>query len=110
MGKSGYRKWDLPPTVVQLVVDMCKDYDRRNVVINFNTASKDVIESHKRTNGIIDAALETVEQGLRRDMLNDIILNRGYNFSPTSPIISKCTYYLRKRQIVYTIAKQMFLI
>lgn len=110
MGKSEYRKWDLPPTVVQLVVDMCKDYDRRNVAISFKTASEEVIEAYKRTNGIIDNALQTVEKPLRRDMLNDIILNRGYNFSPTSPIVSKCTYYLRKRQIVYTIAKQMFLI
>jgi hypothetical protein len=89
---------------------MCIDYDRRNVAIKFETVPADVLQSYQQTNAIIDAALELVEVGIRRDMLNDIILDRGYHYSPISYLFAKNTYYARKRQIVYKIAKTLKLI
>ena len=77
-----YRKWGLPNSVVAIVRAMCVDYDRRNVAIKYNTVSDDVLKSYRELNGIINEALEEIEVGIRRDVLNDIILNRGYNFSP----------------------------
>lgn len=107
---SKANKWGLPPSVVRIVGAMCTDYDRRNVAIKFDKGSEDTLAYYRRINGIIDVALEEVEVGIRRDMLNDIILNRGYDYSPASPFLAKNTYYSRKRKIVYTIAKAMYLI
>lgn len=109
MGED-FRKWGLPINVVLIVRAVCSDYDRRNNIIKFNTASEEVIAHYREVNGCIDKALEEIEVGIRRDMLNDIILNRGYDFSPISPFLAKNTYYTRKRKTVYSIAKAMHLI
>lgn len=105
-----FRKWGLPNSVVAIVRAMCVDYDRRNTAIKYNTVSDEVLKSYRELNGIINEALEEIEVGIRRDVLNDIILDRGYNFSPASPFMAKDTYYARKRKVVYTIAAKIHLV
>jgi len=103
-------KWDIPYSVVKIVHSLCVDYDRRVVSIASTDTAPDVINQYKALNQVIDTALEEVEIGIRRTMLDDIQKHRGYDFSPASPYISKNTYYMRKRKIIHDIAKLLNLI
>ena len=110
MGRRITTKWDLPFSIVKIVSTICADYDRRRIAMQFKTDSADVIREYERLNGIIDSALLEIEVGIRRVMLDDVILGRGYDFSPASPFLAKNTYYQRKCKLVYDIAKGMMLV
>ncbi len=105
-----YFKYDIPTSVVDIVKTICADYNRRERAIKFGTITGEVLECYVRLNAIIDKALEEVEVGIRKDMLSDIQKRRGYDFSAASPVISKNTYYRRKRKLIYDIAKELALL
>ena len=103
-------KYDMPYTVVAIVKAVCADYERRGKVIRQGAASDDVRDSYARLNEAVDDALLLVEEGIRDEMLRDIIWGRGYDSSTASPYISKNAFYRRKRQIVHHIAVVLALI
>lgn len=105
-----YFRWEIPTSVVNIVKSVCADYDRRQRIINSSVASTDVIARYSELNAVIDEALLDVEPGIRKDILNDIHLGRGYDFSPASPFLAKNTYYQRKRKLIHDIAKGLSLL
>ena len=105
-----YFKYDIPTSFVDIVKTVCADYNRRERAIKFGTITGDVLDCYIKLNSIVDKALEEVEVGIRRDMLSDIQKRRGYDFSSAALIISKNTYYRRKRKLIYDIAKELALL
>lgn len=99
-----YFKYDIPTTIVEIVKAICGDYERRERLIRHGTITGEVLSRYVFLNSIVDKALEEVEVGIRKNMLEDIQYRRGYDFSPASPFISKNTYYRRKRKLIYDIA------
>ena len=99
-----YFKYDVPFTVVQIVNSLCADYTRRARLINDNTVPGSVRDTYQALNSVIDTALDEIEIGLRREMLNDISEGRGYNRSGCSVIIGKNAYYSRKKKLIHDIA------
>ena len=61
-------------------------------------------------NKAINNALEEIEVGLRKIIINDIIENRGYSKSGAQIVISKNAYYRRRRKLIYDIAVLLSLI
>ncbi len=105
-----YFKWEIPTSVVDIVKMVCADYDRRERMIKYSTITGAVLEKYVELNAIIDKALEDIEIGIRRDMLEDIQQGRGYEFSAASPFLAKNTYYQRKRKLIHDIARGLSLI
>lgn len=105
-----YHKYEIPPSVVNIVKTICADYERRDRMIRFSTVSGEVLDRYIALNAVVDGALETVECNIRCELLRDIVLSRGYHFSAVSPFISKNTYYQRKRKVIYEIARGLLLI
>ena len=105
-----YYEWEVPREVVEIVRGICADYERRENAIKFSTISGDVLCRYVELNSAVEAALGDVEIGLRQDIIDDVALNRGYDFSPCSNYISKGTYYNKKRKLIYDIAKRLYLI
>lgn len=105
-----FYKWEVPSTVVAVITKLCADYDRRTKVIADNTKSAAVLEKCQELNAIIDVALQVVEVGVRRELLQDIGRKRGYEVSILASCMAKNTYYNYKRKVVYEIAKGLSLI
>lgn len=105
--RKGYTSYNIPRSVVNVVRSMCADYDRRALLIRSDTPSS---QRYIELNGAIDKALEFVECGIRRTILDDIHLGRGYGYSPASAILSKNAYYARKVKAVYMIACELKLL
>jgi hypothetical protein len=103
-------KWDIPYSIVKIVVMICADYDRRRIAVDMANESDSVISEYVRLNQIVDSAMSSIEEGVRRVFLDDVSLGRGYDFSPASPFLAKNTYYQRKRKFVHDIAKGLKLI
>lgn len=97
-------RWELPRSVVNIVRSMCADYDRRALLIR---SSCELVSKYSEMNDAIDRGLESVEVGIRRTMLDDIYLNRGYGYSPVSAIMSKNAYYARKKKAIFLIATEL---
>ena len=105
-----YFKYDIPTTVVEIVKTLCADYNRRERATKFSNVTGDVLARYVQLNAVIDKALEEVEVGIRKDILQDIQKRRGYDFSTAAECISKNTYYRRKRKLIYDIAKGLALL
>ena len=94
----------VPHTVFLMVKSICGDYERRRLILRRGEASPEVAEELQRLIDVIDEALTIVEDGIRMEMLRDIIYCRGYDSSMASPLLSKNAYYNRKRRIVHDVA------
>ena len=105
-----YFQSDIPATVTEIVRAMCADYPRRSRAIQFEDIPNAVRIRYIELNSIIDTALESVEIGIRKDLLRDVQRRRGYDFSPAAECISKNTYYRRKKKLIYDIAIGLHLI
>lgn len=105
-----YYMWNIPRSVVLIVIAICADYDRRKNAIENEDVSGRVLSEFERFNNVIDRALEDVEPGLRRIMLNDVANRKGYGNTLSSPFLAKNTYYNRKRKLVHDIAAGLGLI
>ena len=105
-----YFKWELPASVVNIVKTVCADYDRRARMIKCTATTDSVLARYAELNAIVDKALEDVDIGIRRDLLEDVKKGRGYDFSAASPFLAKNTYYRHKRKLIHDIAKGLSLI
>lgn len=105
-----YYKYEIPPLVVEIVKALCADYDRRERAIRYAAITGAVLARYVELNGAIDAALADLDPELRRGMLEDISLGRGYNLSMISPYLAKNTYYYKKRKLIHDIALQLALL
>lgn len=105
-----YYSWKIPSSVVHLVNAICADYERRDRAIRHSTITGAVLERYIELNSVIDRALSDVETEIRADLLYDIANGRGYTRSCTQCVMSKNTYYRRRRNFVHTIAKELSLL
>ena len=105
-----YQKREIPITVMKIIKSVCIDYDRRAFELKRDEIAEKTRETFLTLNTAIDAALESVEAGLRRGLFEDIKLGRGYNFSPCSAFICKTCYYSRKNKVIFIMAHNMNLI
>ena len=102
-----FQKHKLPSGVVGIAVAVIADYERRAREIKKGALSEDLLSTYRRYNEIVDGALSQIEEGARRELLSDIIYGRGYNTSMIGWMYCKETYYLRKREVIYTVAKEL---
>ena len=106
-----YKKLDkrITKTALRVIESLCADYPRRKRIIecDFRTQTGDAaVEAFMQTNGVIDKALEVVDEGLREYILSDIINKNGYERSMASPFIAKNSYYRQRNDAI----KQMALL
>lgn len=105
-----YKKLDgrITKTVLDVLEALCADYPRRKRIIECRcrTRTSDAaVEDFRKTNQIIDCAMETVDMGLREYILIDIGSGNGYERSMASPFISKDSYYLQKNRAIEAMAR-----
>ena len=105
-----YFSWEIPTSVVNMVNALCADYLRRERAILRGELPDNVLERYVLLNRTVDVALSEVEVGLRADLLQDIASGRGYVRSPLQCLVSKNTYYRRRRKLVHDIAKAFLLL
>lgn len=104
------REYSVPTGVSWIVRAVCADYDRRVQRLRNNDLREDAKETCLRLNKAVDDALISIETGMKKAMIDDIRFGRGYDHSPASLMISKNTYYRRKRKVVFAIASNLCLI
>ncbi|MBR2342995.1 MAG: hypothetical protein IKA64_01930 [Clostridia bacterium] len=102
-------RWGLPRGVVDIVIDICIDYDRRRLCIETKSVREDVRACYERLNSAIDEALLHAEPIVRQDLFTDIKTRRGYAYSPASTYMCKSAYYARKRKVIYAVAEALML-
>jgi hypothetical protein len=98
-------KIGLTKAEMNIIKAHCQEYSRRRVALEFKSKPIDVLEEYERLNGIIDAALSSIEVGIRMQILDDVAWSRGYFFSQASPFMTKETYYSRKKEFIHSFAK-----
>lgn len=108
--KRIYYKWEVPTSVVKIVNSICADYERRERLIKYSATTGAVLTKAVELNAVVDKALEEIEPGIRRDIIKDISLGRGYNKSNCCVIMQNETYYRRRRKLVHDIAVALSLI
>ena len=101
----------LPHGVLQVVISICADYERRAAVLREGADGEDaVFARYQELNGAVDRALAQVEVGVRRDLLCDVALGRGYRRSAAQYMLSKNAYYRRRHKLMRDIAKELHLL
>ena len=97
--------------VYDVVVTLCADYDRRKKAIAVGNIDAVHLEYYKLLNETIDKSIEeTVDVGIRKQMLKDIAERVGHKKSMCLHYISPVTYKAQKREAIYFIAKNLQLI
>lgn len=109
-----YKKLDrrITKSALRVIESLCADYPRRKRILNSMTGLRDeaALLGFKRTNDIIDEAMECVDEGLRAYILMDIGNGNGYNRSMASPFLSKDSYYKQKNNAIEDMAQKLNLI
>lgn len=98
-------KHELPSGVVSVCVAVIADYGRRKKEIDKGVLSDSLLSSYKRYNKIVDDGLSCVEEDMREELISDIESGRGYAHSMIARSCGRRAYYLRKRQVIYIVAK-----
>lgn len=101
---------DIPLSVERIVRAMMFDYSRRSKLLSQGGLSDQVQQTYLHLNFIIDSALESVEIGLRKTLMEDIALHRGYDMSPCNYLVAKNTYYRRRYKVIHDVAVSLGLI
>lgn len=111
MGRHKYfDDFELPKSVVEIVRANCADYNRRAYELRKSELRGETRETYINLNAIVDKALDSVEDAMRNDILNDIIGRKGYFSSEAQGMICRDWYYRRKRKAMCDIARGMNLI
>lgn len=105
-----FYEFRVPKGVADIAEAVISDYRRREKSITGDMIVNHVEENYIRLNAAVDRALACVEPGIRKDMMRDIELGRGYTRSPVSALLSKNAYYRRRRKLVYDVAYELALL
>lgn len=114
--RATYDNSRLPYCVLQIVTSICADYERRAVALRAGKLEYEdvcvdaILARYGELNGAVDRALEQVEVGIRRDLLCDVALGRGYRRSAAQYMLSKNAYYRRRHKLLHDIARELRLI
>lgn len=104
------KKQMMPATAANVVKALCADYARREHAIKFSAITGPTLARYVELNAAIVTALDGVEAGIRDQLLDDIACGRGYENSKLAPLMAKNTYYERKQKVLFTIARELWLI
>lgn len=105
-----FEKHDMPKAVVLIVKAICADYKRRCYILRNRKTPNEVKDRCIEFNNAVEKAITEVEEGIRKDLINDIATNTGYERSEIQYFISKEAYYNRKNKIIWDIAKELRLL
>lgn len=105
-----FEKHDMPKAVVIMVKAICADYKRRCYILRNRKTPEEIKERCIEFNKAVEKAITEVEEGIRKDLINDIATNTGYERSEIQYFISKEAYYNRKNKIIWDIAKELRLL
>lgn len=106
-----YDECDMPRGVVHIAKAICADYDRRAKALKDGSLEEGVRETYTRMNTWVDEALSTIEEeGIRREILRDMTMRRGYEKSNAQMCLCINSYYRRRRQVIYHVAQAASLI
>lgn len=98
------------PTLDELVVALCKDYERRAAAIADGACSRRTEIEYRYINyRIFDAARDIVGEELCHAYINEIGRKIGYAYSEVDTV-SETTYKKQKQAIKINIAKKLHLI
>jgi hypothetical protein len=90
---------------------ICADYERRRTAASRKDTTDEVKRALNDFNAIVDEALLSVqEEGLRKEILRDMIERRGWERSNAQMYICENSYYARRRRVLYQVALGMHLI
>ena len=110
MSKKRAYKYSVPTGVAIIVQGLCADYARRERAIKYSAITGPLLARYVEINAAIDTALEGVEPGIREELLRNIGSGCGYDASDLCVLMSKNTYYARKRKVIVAIAHGLWLI
>lgn len=98
---------ELPSEVVGVAIAVIADYERRAREIKRGVLSEHLISAYKKYNDIVDEALSAalIEVSTRDEFVKDIAAGRGYEHSMIGPLYNRKAYYLRKRELIYRVAR-----
>ena len=105
-----YDTWEIPAGVAKIAKAICADYDRRAAAIRKGEGSEELLEEYRRLNVAVDAALEEVDAAMRADLLASFKTWAGYEKSHAHMYVCENSFYARKRQVVYLVAKELSLV
>ncbi len=111
--RYGRRKYDLVPIpshVYDIANSVIAGYEARKKTINYNKCSQKVKERYISLNEIVDEVFDSLEPGLREELLKDMVARQGYKYSDAATFISANAYYRRKRKVIYELAQKLSLI
>ena len=100
----------MPGSVVEVVRGVCADYERRENAIKYSSITGAVLERYIELNGAVENAASEFAADLRRNIIDDVADNTGYDFSQCSAVMSRKTYYQKKRKFIHDVAEKLFLI
>ena len=104
MRKRIFFKGDIPSSVADIVVAICRDRNRRVMLLGSAKLDADHRDEYERLNSAIDKALISIEPVLRGIIFNDISSGAGYSKTPAKNIVGKRGYLARKRTVICQIA------
>ena len=105
-----FEKHNMPKAVVLIVKAICADHKRRCYILRNSKTPEEIKERCVEFNKAVEKAITEVEEGIRKDLINDIATNTGYERSEIQYFISKEAYYNRKNKIIWDIAKELRLL
>lgn len=101
----------LPRGVQMIAKAVCADYERRKALALRKDTPEDIKVALNDFNALVDEALKTVEEeGLRKEILRDMVERRGWERSRAQMYICENSYYARRRRVLYHVAVGMHLI
>ena len=106
-----YDTCELPRGVAQIAKAICADYDRRARALHAGIVDEKVRTTYTRLNAAVDEALLRIDEPMiRRALLQDMVLRRGYDRSEAQPFICENSYYARRRHVLYLVAEYTSLV
>lgn len=105
-----YYEWELPKSVVEVIRGVCADYERRENAIKYSSITGAVLDRYIELNGAVENAASEFAADLRKNIIDDVADNTGYDFSQCSAVMSRKTYYQKKRKFIHDVAEKLFLI
>ena len=97
------------PSLDDLIIALCKDYERREAVIADNNCGRRTVMEYKYINYMLREAAEEVAGKYATAYINEIGEKIGYAYSRAGEV-SESTYKSRKREVKLNIARKLHLI
>lgn len=109
MGIRYLESIEYSPTLDALIIALCKDYARRELVLSAKSCGRRTLMEYKYINYKLREAAEEVAGADAAAYINEIGEKIGYAYSKAGAI-SESTYKSRKKEVKLNIARKLHLI